>query len=106
MKYPKKLLPAVMLSASVISSLTATAAIATGSAISVQANNEAGVVPAVLSSRPSSDYPVPERLTTYTDSMVEHIGFPQTRNSDGDLIASCATISGSDNGWDDSRCQN
>ena len=105
MKYPKNLLPAVMLSASVISSLTATAAIATGSAISVQANTDGGVVPAVFISRPPSDYPVPERLTTYTDSMVEHIGFPQIRNDDGDLIASCATVSGSDNKWDD-QCPN
>jgi hypothetical protein len=101
MKYSKKLLPAVMLSASVLSSLTGTAAMATGSAISVQANNDAGVIPAVLISRPPSDYPVPERLTEYTDLMVEHIGFPQIRNSDGELIASCATVSGSDNKWDD-----
>ena len=100
MKYPKNLLPAVMLSASVLSSLTGTAAMATGSVISVQANNDAGVVPAVLISRPPSNYPVPERLTEYTTSTAEQTGFP-ARNSDGDLIASCLTISGSDGGWGD-----
>lgn len=105
MKYSKKLLPTVMLSASVLSSLTGTAAMATGSAISVQVNNDAGVMPAVLISRPPSDYPVPEQLSEYTDSMAEQVGFPQIRNDQGKLMAGCATISGSDNGWDDSRCQ-
>lgn len=105
MKYPKKLLPAVMLSASVLSSLTGTVVMANGSAISVQANTDAGLMPAVFSSRLPSNYPVPERLTKYTTSMAEQAAFP-AYNSDGELIASCATISGSDNGWGDTDCMN
>ena len=106
MQYPKKLLPAVMLSASFLSSLTGTAAIATGSAISVQANTDAGAMPAVLTSRPPSNYPVPERLTEYTISVAEYTGLPGILNEDGELMASCATESGSDGGWDDSDCMN
>ncbi len=104
MKDPKKLLPAVMLSASVLSSLAGTA-MATTSESLVQATNGAGAIPAVLSSRAPSDYPVPERLTQYTASMAEYTGYQPLIGDDPNARPEhCATISGSDNGWDDSDC--
>lgn len=104
MKDPKKLLPAVMLSASVLSALPG-AAIATSSETAAQINNGTGAIPAVLSSKVSSDYPVPERLTQYTASMAEYTGY-EVAKKDGsnERPSNCATISGSDNGWDDSDC--
>lgn len=91
-KNTAKLLPAVMMSVSALNFLPQAAM-----ANSVQPSNTTGAVPAVLSVRPPSEYPVPERLTQYTNSIADATDF-SARNEH------CATISGSDNGWDDSDC--
>ncbi|WP_315788193.1 hypothetical protein [Fischerella sp. JS2] len=92
MSYKTSLLPAVMISVAAINTLTAPASAETASV-----SNGKQVVPAVLSVRPPSEYPVPERLTEYTNSIADATNLSM-RNEH------CATISGSDNGWDDSDC--
>ncbi|BAY09313.1 hypothetical protein [Calothrix sp. NIES-2098] len=92
MNYKTSLLPAVMLSVAAINTLTVAA-----SANAASATNGEQAVPAVLSVRPPSEYPVPERLTQYTHTIADATNLSM-RNEH------CATISGSDSGWDDSDC--
>lgn len=92
MNYKTSLLPAVMISVAAINTLNVA-----NKADAASPSNAKEVVPAVLSVRPPSEYPVPERLTEYTNSIADATNLSM-RNEH------CATISGSDNGWDDSDC--
>ncbi|ARV59398.1 hypothetical protein BZZ01_12870 [Nostocales cyanobacterium HT-58-2] len=92
MKYPAKLLPAVMMSVSALNVMPQAVM-----ANSVQPSDNTTAVPAVMSVKAPSDYPVPERLTNYTNTLADAMGYSM-RNEH------CATISGSDGGWDDSDC--
>ncbi len=92
MNCKNSLLPAVMISVAAINTLTvATKAHATSP------SNAEEAVPAVLSVRPPSEYPVPQRLTEYTNSIADATNLSKRKDH-------CATISGSDSGWDDSDC--
>jgi hypothetical protein len=91
MNYKTGLLPAVMISVAAINTVT----VAT-KADAASPSNGQEAVPAVLSVRPPSEYPVPERLTQYTNSIADATTYSMRDH--------CATISGSDSGWDDSDC--
>ncbi|WP_134075817.1 hypothetical protein [Nostoc sp. 106C] len=93
MNYKTSLLPAVMISVAAINTLS----VATSANAASANNGKQEAVPAVLSVRPPSEYPVPERLTQYTHTIADATNLSM-RNEH------CATISGSDSGWDDSDC--
>ena len=66
---------------------------------------QATVTPAVMKKLPPGTYPVPESLSRYTKEKFEQVAMMRwwPWNDDPDPTH-CATISGSDRGWDDSDC--
>ena len=91
----KLLIPAVMLTAS-LGAFAKLAPVPT-LAHAAQADAPRVLTPAVMGTRAPDNYPVPQRLQDYSDSM-----------SKGVLVARpcqgirCGSTSGSGNGWDDS----
>jgi hypothetical protein len=85
----QKLLPAVLMSLSSISAVTATAHVA-------MATSNQSVVPAVLSNQLVNSENIPEKLRAYEQALATKIDFPVSRQ---DL---CGSTTGSRSGWDDS----
>jgi hypothetical protein len=92
MSSKKLLVPAVMVSMA--------AAVASVDAAAAPQPAAATVVPAVMSERAPATYPVPASLADYTRQKSAETQMSLWADDPGH----CATISGSDGGWDDSDC--
>jgi hypothetical protein len=74
----QKLLPAVLMSISSISAISATAH--TAMATSVNANQHTHAVPAVLINQPDTNVQAPEKLSSYERALAEKTDFPARRS--------------------------
>lgn len=106
-----RLLPAVMLTTALSGAAlsgTALARVAPQDPVTPRADTPpqtAGVTPAVMKKLPPGTYPVPESLSRYTKEKFEQVAMMRWWPWDEDPDPThCATISGSDRGWDDSDC--
>jgi hypothetical protein len=86
----QKLLPAVLMSLSSISAISATAH--TAMATSVKTNQNA--VPAVLVNQPDTNVKTPERLLSYERVLAEKTDFSAKRKCDSDANSESQSFSG------------
>ncbi|GEM_PF-6563813 len=90
----KGLLPAVMM---FVSALSATQPATAAS----NQETQGGQTPAVLRFKAPTEFPESEKLQQYVNGVASETGYIMRAPVGG---PHCATISGSDGGWDDSDC--
>jgi hypothetical protein len=95
----QKLLPAVLMSLSTVSAISATAH--TAMATPVKANQNA--VPAVLINQPDTNVQAPEKLLSYERALAEKTEFSAKRNCSADANSESQSFSGGRVQTDDSR---
>jgi hypothetical protein len=76
----QKLLPAVLMSLSSVSAISATTH--TAMATSVNANQHTHAVPAVLINQPDTNVQFPEKLSSYERALAEKVDFSVKRDSE------------------------
>jgi hypothetical protein len=97
----QKLLPAVLMSISSVSAISATAH--TAMAASVNINQHAHGVPAVLINQPDTNVQTPEKLSSYERALAEKTDFPAKRDCRADANSESQSFSGGRVQTDDSR---
>jgi hypothetical protein len=105
----KQILPAVMVSVAIGATMISAESVAavhpgvTTGDRALMDQRVSALVPAVLTVLAPSTYPVPDSLTQYTKQKYDEVAMLPNWDEDPDPTH-CATISGSDGGWDDSDC--
>ncbi|HZR46168.1 MAG TPA: hypothetical protein VFA47_05670 [Candidatus Manganitrophaceae bacterium] len=90
----KGVLPAVMMFVSALG-------VAQPATAGSNPETQGGQTPAVLRFQPPTEFPESERLEKYVKEISSETGYVMRAKNGG---GNCATISGSDGGWDDSDC--